>query len=144
MRSLLRPSVLRGDKLLVAMSSNPDTTYEGFVHDVEETRVKLLFHSKLMTVATKAKIKFDVRFTINRFPQRTFHRLVFSLTASLSYPSSVYDYFALLTLQSASIARSQGLLESFLQVPLAIFFLLVCTAAVPSVGVKEGRGKHPT
>ena len=33
-----RPSVLRGDKLLVAMSSNPDTTYEGFVHDVEETR----------------------------------------------------------------------------------------------------------
>ena len=39
-------------------------------------RVKLLFHSKLMTVATKAKIKFDVRFTINRFPQRNFHRLV--------------------------------------------------------------------
>ena len=73
---LFRPSVLRGDKLLVAMSSNPDTTYEGFVHDVEETRVKLLFHSKLMTVATQAKIKFDVRFTINRFPQRNFHRLV--------------------------------------------------------------------
>ena len=68
--------MLRGDKLLVAMSSNPDTTYEGFVHDVEETRVKLLFHSKLMAVASKAKIKFDVRFTINRFPQRNFHRLV--------------------------------------------------------------------
>ena len=52
-----RPSVLRGDKLLVAMSSAPDTTYEGFVHDVEESRVKLQFSDKLMRVATKAKMR---------------------------------------------------------------------------------------
>ena len=68
--------MLRGDKLLVAMSSAPDTTYEGFVHDVEESRVKLLFSDKLMRIASKAKVKVDVRFTINRFPQRNFHRAV--------------------------------------------------------------------
>lgn len=73
-----RPSVLRGDCLRVSKSedtSQPITVYTGYVHRVELDSVKLGFSKKLLEKFL-SNMKFDVEFTINRFPLKLQHRAV--------------------------------------------------------------------
>ncbi|KAJ8386394.1 hypothetical protein AAFF_G00170990 [Aldrovandia affinis] len=72
-----RPSVLKGDAILVwkAGDREPITKHRGFVHRVELEKVKLSFSKKLMHDFID-KMKFNVEFTINRFPLRLQHRAV--------------------------------------------------------------------
>uniref|UniRef100_A0A8C8IBZ3 RNA helicase n=1 Tax=Oncorhynchus tshawytscha TaxID=74940 RepID=A0A8C8IBZ3_ONCTS len=73
-----RPSVLRGDCLKVAKSEDkvqPITVYTGYVHRVELERVKLGF-SKRLVQSFISNTRFDVEFTINRFPLKLQHRAV--------------------------------------------------------------------
>nr|XP_046239070.1 putative helicase mov-10-B.1 isoform X2 [Scatophagus argus] len=73
-----RPSVLRGDCLRVSKSEDKDqpiTVYTGYVHRVELDRVKLGFSKKLLQIFI-TNMKFDVEFTINRYPLRLQHRAV--------------------------------------------------------------------
>ena len=49
-----RPSVLSGDNLLVYIDGAIDQgSYQGFVHEVHDTRVKLAFSDKLLRRLTK-------------------------------------------------------------------------------------------
>ncbi|XP_071375974.1 putative helicase mov-10-B.1 isoform X1 [Centroberyx affinis] len=71
-----RPSVLRGDCLKVSKSEDkvqPITVYTGYVHRVELDRVKLGFSKRLVQLFI-SNMKFDVEFTINRFPLKMQHR----------------------------------------------------------------------
>ncbi|XP_035236644.1 putative helicase mov-10-B.2 isoform X2 [Anguilla anguilla] len=72
-----RPSVLKGDHLLVSMvgDGEPLTKYKGYVHRVELESVKLGFSKKMMDGFID-KMKFNVEFTINRFPLKLQHRAV--------------------------------------------------------------------
>ncbi|XP_062396748.1 putative helicase mov-10-B.1 [Sardina pilchardus] len=74
-----RPSVLRGDHLLVIKSRERDqenvSKYKGYVHRVEWDQVKLGFGSKLLN-AFLDNMDFDVEFTVNRLPVRLTHRAV--------------------------------------------------------------------
>uniref|UniRef100_A0A3B4BM13 RNA helicase n=1 Tax=Periophthalmus magnuspinnatus TaxID=409849 RepID=A0A3B4BM13_9GOBI len=72
-----RPSVLRGDCLRVSKSedtASPITLFNGYVHRVELERVKLGFSRLLQTFINN--MKFNVEFTINRFPIKMQHRAV--------------------------------------------------------------------
>ncbi|XP_036955977.1 putative helicase mov-10-B.1 [Acanthopagrus latus] len=71
-----RPSVLRGDCLRVHKSEDkvePITVYNGYVHRVELDRVKLGFSKQLLQIFI-SNMKFDVEFTLNRYPLRLQHR----------------------------------------------------------------------
>ncbi|XP_015197664.2 putative helicase mov-10-B.1 [Lepisosteus oculatus] len=73
-----RPSVLRGDHLLVSKSDDhvePITKYKGYVYKVELERVKLGFSQKLLHMFIP-NMKFDVSFTFNRMPLKLQHRAV--------------------------------------------------------------------
>lgn len=73
-----RPSVLRGDCLKVCRSGEkvqPITVYTGYVHRVELDSVKLGFAKRLVQMFI-TNMKFDVEFTINRFPLKLQHRAV--------------------------------------------------------------------
>lgn len=73
-----RPSVLRGDCLRVSKSEDtvqPITVYTGYVHRVELDNVKLGFSKRLLQIFI-SNMKFDVEFTINRFPLKLQHRAV--------------------------------------------------------------------
>ncbi|XP_039972013.1 putative helicase mov-10-B.2 [Xiphias gladius] len=73
-----RPSVLRGDSLRVSKSEDkaePITLYTGYVHRVELDSVKLGFSKRLLE-AFISNMKFNVEFTINRFPLKLQHRAV--------------------------------------------------------------------
>lgn len=73
-----RPSVLRGDCLRVSKSEDtesPITMYTGYVHRVELDRVKLGFSKRLLQTFIN-NMKFNVEFTINRFPLKMQHRAV--------------------------------------------------------------------
>ncbi|XP_047440152.1 putative helicase mov-10-B.1 isoform X2 [Mugil cephalus] len=73
-----RPSVLRGDCLRVSKSEDtvePITVYTGYVHRVELDRVKLGFSRRLLETFI-SNMKFDVEFTLNRFPLKLQHRAV--------------------------------------------------------------------
>ncbi|XP_072134821.1 putative helicase MOV-10 isoform X2 [Mobula birostris] len=74
-----RPSVLRGDHLLVSKSDSreqPITRYKGYVHHVELDQVKLGFSQKFLDDFIN-NMKFNVMFTFNRFPIRMQHRAVY-------------------------------------------------------------------
>lgn len=71
-----RPSVLRGDCLRVSKSEDtvqPITVYTGYVHRVELDSVKLGFSRRLLQFFL-SNMKFEVEFTINRYPLRLQHR----------------------------------------------------------------------
>ncbi|XP_038604939.1 helicase MOV-10 [Tachyglossus aculeatus] len=71
-----RPSVLRGDKVLVTLSrmrENPETVYKGYVHKVELDQVKLSFHQSLLKYVVD-RLTFDVDFTLNRLLLRIQYR----------------------------------------------------------------------
>lgn len=73
-----RPSVLRGDCLRVSKSEDtvlPITLYTGYVHRVELDRVKLGFSKRLLQTFIN-NMKFNVEFTLNRFPLKMQHRAV--------------------------------------------------------------------
>uniref|UniRef100_A0AAQ5Y449 RNA helicase n=1 Tax=Amphiprion ocellaris TaxID=80972 RepID=A0AAQ5Y449_AMPOC len=98
-----RPSVLRGDCLRVSKSGDteqPITVYTGYVHRVELDSVKLGFSRRLVQTFI-SNMKFDVEFTINRFPLKLQHRAV-DLAAQhqlgeVLFPSGVriYSHFTL-------------------------------------------------
>ncbi|KAI4888968.1 hypothetical protein NFI96_014931, partial [Prochilodus magdalenae] len=74
-----RPSVLRGDHLLLTKSADLDkqflTKYKGYVHRVELDRLKLGFSSRLLAGFID-NMKFQVEFTVNRLMMRLQHRAV--------------------------------------------------------------------
>ncbi|XP_053171020.1 putative helicase mov-10-B.1 isoform X1 [Scomber japonicus] len=73
-----RPSVLRGDCLRASKSGEtvePITVYTGYVHRVELDSVKLGFSRRLLQFFL-SNMKFDVEFTINRYPLKLQHRAV--------------------------------------------------------------------
>ncbi|XP_069378985.1 putative helicase mov-10-B.2 isoform X2 [Paralichthys olivaceus] len=70
-----RPSVLRGDALLVCPTGETGLKYRGFVHSVELDRVKLGFSSDLLNRFVDG-MKFSVEFTVNPLPLRLQHRAV--------------------------------------------------------------------
>ncbi|XP_030585585.1 putative helicase mov-10-B.1 [Archocentrus centrarchus] len=73
-----RPSVLRGDCLRVSKSEDtvePITVYTGYVHKVELDSVKLGFSKRLLQIFI-SNMKFNVEFTINRYPLKLQHRAV--------------------------------------------------------------------
>uniref|UniRef100_A0A8C4I789 RNA helicase n=1 Tax=Dicentrarchus labrax TaxID=13489 RepID=A0A8C4I789_DICLA len=73
-----RPSVLRGDCLRVSKSEDkvqPITVYTGYVHRVELDSVKLGFSKRLLQMFI-SNMKFNVEFTINRYPLKMKHRAV--------------------------------------------------------------------
>ncbi|XP_030321193.1 helicase MOV-10 [Calypte anna] len=90
-----RPSVLKGDHLLVNLSRERDhsplTQYKGYVHSVELEKVRLGFSPKLLKKFVK-NMKFDVTFTINRLPLQVQHRAAAlamqSGLSSLLFPSA--------------------------------------------------------
>ena len=45
-----RPSVLPHDKLFVVVADGGKKSYEGYVHEVHDTRVKLGFSPKLLSM----------------------------------------------------------------------------------------------
>ena len=77
-----RPSVMKGDTIKVKMTGNSDREYEGVVHEIRESRVMLGFGHQLAGNFLK-NMKFDVQFTLGRYPLRTMHRAV-ALTSSLA------------------------------------------------------------
>ncbi|XP_077369046.1 putative helicase mov-10-B.1 [Festucalex cinctus] len=70
-----RPSVLRGDRLLVYPQEETKHKYCGYVHKVERDSVKLGFSSKLLNIFIDG-MKFNVEFTLNRLILRLQHRAV--------------------------------------------------------------------
>uniref|UniRef100_A0A669CCT7 RNA helicase n=1 Tax=Oreochromis niloticus TaxID=8128 RepID=A0A669CCT7_ORENI len=73
-----RPSVLRGDCLRVSKSEDtvqPITVYTGYVHRVELDSVTLGFSKKLLQLFI-SNMKFNVEFTLNRYPLKLQHRAV--------------------------------------------------------------------
>nr|XP_057939838.1 putative helicase mov-10-B.1 isoform X1 [Doryrhamphus excisus] len=70
-----RPSVLRGDRLIVYPQEETTVKYCGYVHKVERDWVKLGFHSKLLDQFIDG-MKFSVEFVINRLMLRVQHRAV--------------------------------------------------------------------
>ncbi|XP_063071769.1 putative helicase mov-10-B.1 [Engraulis encrasicolus] len=73
-----RPSVLRGDYLKASKTGDPSqplTVYIGYVHRVELDRVKLGFSRKLLQDFLP-NMKFDVEFTVSRYPLKLQHRAV--------------------------------------------------------------------
>ncbi|XP_041083835.1 putative helicase MOV-10 [Polyodon spathula] len=73
-----RPSVLKGDYLLVSESEDPGDPvikYKGWVHAVQLDKLKLGFSQKLVNKHI-ANMKFEVTFTFNRLPLKLQHRAV--------------------------------------------------------------------
>ncbi|XP_043102725.1 putative helicase mov-10-B.1 [Puntigrus tetrazona] len=74
-----RPSVLRGDHLLLTKSEEVNfstvTKYKGYVHRVELDQVKLGFSQRLLNGFID-NMKFHVEFTVNRLPLKLQHRAV--------------------------------------------------------------------
>ncbi|KAM4738304.1 putative helicase mov-10-B.1 [Anableps anableps] len=76
-----RPSVLRGDSLLVYPQGEKGVKYRGYVYSVQLDSVRLGFASELLNRYMTGKdlsliegIKFNVEFTINRLTVRLQHR----------------------------------------------------------------------
>lgn len=70
-----RPSVLRGDKVLLTCQGG---RFTGYVHHVLLDKIKVSFHQKFQN-----KPPFTVHFDFNRTPLRVMHRAVDELAASL-------------------------------------------------------------
>uniref|UniRef100_UPI0037E9C988 putative helicase mov-10-B.2 isoform X2 n=1 Tax=Semicossyphus pulcher TaxID=241346 RepID=UPI0037E9C988 len=68
-----RPSVLRGDSLLVYPDGEKKVKYRGYVHSVLLDSVKLGFSSELLSRFIDG-MKFHVEFTVNRLTVRVQHR----------------------------------------------------------------------
>uniref|UniRef100_A0A096M4W4 RNA helicase n=1 Tax=Poecilia formosa TaxID=48698 RepID=A0A096M4W4_POEFO len=79
-----RPSVLRGDSLLVYPQGEKEVKYRGYVHSVQLDSVRLGFSPELLNRYMNG-IKFNVEFTFNRLTVRLQHRAAeFARTHKLS------------------------------------------------------------
>uniref|UniRef100_S4RAU2 Uncharacterized protein n=1 Tax=Petromyzon marinus TaxID=7757 RepID=S4RAU2_PETMA len=94
-----RPSVLRGDKLVVSESARRSADdcvdFTGFVHGVHLEDISLGFSSSFLKLFVK-NMKFDVIFTINRTPLKLQHRAVDQAVANptfehVLFPTGSYD-----------------------------------------------------
>lgn len=68
-----RPSVLRGDTIYVCKAGDRSVRYEGIVHEVQEERVLLGIHRDILKTYVD-NMKFDIFFSLNRYPIRMYHR----------------------------------------------------------------------
>ena len=84
-----RPSVMKGDKILVKLSSDQARDYEGFVHQIQEQNVLIGFGAPFRNNFVR-NMKFDVRFTLSRFPLRNMHRAVSLVGASPHLMRTLY------------------------------------------------------
>ena len=85
-----RPSVMKGDKILVKLSSSDQARdYEGFVHEIQEQNVRIGFGGPFRSNFVP-NMKFDVRFTLSRFPLRNMHRAVSLVGASPHLMKALY------------------------------------------------------
>ncbi|KAI0690995.1 P-loop containing nucleoside triphosphate hydrolase protein [Cerioporus squamosus] len=64
-----RPSVTIGDTILV-QASGGGQTFKGMVHEIQEERVRINFHTSFHAAGTR----YNVRFTLNRTPVRRQHQ----------------------------------------------------------------------
>merc|ERR1719238_1381667 len=65
---------MKGDKIMVKLPSD-SRDYEGFVHEIQEQRVLISFGAPFQANFVR-NMRFDVRFTVSRFPLRNMHRAV--------------------------------------------------------------------
>uniref|UniRef100_A0A669ER19 RNA helicase n=1 Tax=Oreochromis niloticus TaxID=8128 RepID=A0A669ER19_ORENI len=86
-----RPSVLRGDKLLVCPVGEPGVKYCGYVHSVQLDSVRLGFSSQLLSRFLDG-MKFSVEFTINRLTLRLQHR---AAELASSHRLGSYSFFSI-------------------------------------------------
>ena len=91
-----RPSVLKGDKIYAQVFSNPNQEnpdlqheYEGFVHEVEDSAILVGFNQKLRKSFIR-NMRFNIRFTFNRFPLRNMHRAAEYIAQHPDYSSYVF------------------------------------------------------
>lgn len=78
-----RPSVMKGDRIFVRSSSDPqEREFEGFVHQIQERNVLIGFGGPFRQLHVR-NMRFDVRFTLSRFPLRNMHRAVSLATDNL-------------------------------------------------------------
>ena len=71
-----RPSVMKGDQIFVRSSSDPqEREFEGFVHQIQERCVLLGFGGPFRQLHVR-NMRFDVRFTLSRYPLKNMHRAV--------------------------------------------------------------------
>lgn len=98
-----RPSVLRGDNLLVYPEGEPGVKYRGYVHSVELDSVKLGFSSELLDRFIEG-MKFSVEFTINRLTLRLLHRAV-ELAASNRLEKVLFPAEANITYQQSDLPK---------------------------------------
>ncbi|KAM8830509.1 putative helicase mov-10-B.1 isoform 1-T1 [Synchiropus picturatus] len=80
-----RPSVLRGDQLLVYPTDDPSAKYRGYVHSVQQDSVRLGFSSELLSRFIEG-MKFNVEFAVNRVPLRAQHRAAEIVTEHMLEP----------------------------------------------------------
>uniref|UniRef100_A0A667YIE0 RNA helicase n=1 Tax=Myripristis murdjan TaxID=586833 RepID=A0A667YIE0_9TELE len=111
-----RPSVLRGDKLLVKPKGEEGVKYLGYVHAVQLDLVKLGFSSKLLDRFVEG-MQFSVEFTVNRLVMRIQHRaaelastlrlgeVLFPDRATLSY-QSLFPHFPVFSLFDRKLERN--------------------------------------
>ncbi|CAN0181281.1 unnamed protein product [Lampetra planeri] len=94
-----RPSVLRGDRLVVSESARRSADgcmdFTGYVHGVHLEDVSLGFSSSFLNLFLK-NMKFDVMFTFNRTPLKLQHRAVDQAVANpafehVLFPTGSYD-----------------------------------------------------
>jgi helicase MOV-10 len=100
-----RPSVLRGDAMLVRPSGSDDKPFEGFVHEIKDTSVDLHFNKNFKSAPGK---KYEVHFQLNRLVFRRMHQALGRTEFSdrVSFPSRSA---ALRALTSAQVAQIQPL-----------------------------------
>ena len=71
-----RPSVMKGDQIFVKSARDPqERMFEGFVHQIQQQSVLIGFGGAFHQLHVK-NMKFDVRFTVGRYPLRNMHRAV--------------------------------------------------------------------
>uniref|UniRef100_A0A8C5DFH1 RNA helicase n=1 Tax=Gouania willdenowi TaxID=441366 RepID=A0A8C5DFH1_GOUWI len=80
-----RPSVLRGDELVVCPENERNVKYRGYVHSVHLDSVTLGFGAKLLNIFIEG-MKFSVEFIMNRLTLRVQHRAVeLAVTSNLRH-----------------------------------------------------------
>uniref|UniRef100_A0A667YRE2 RNA helicase n=1 Tax=Myripristis murdjan TaxID=586833 RepID=A0A667YRE2_9TELE len=98
-----RPSVLRGDKLLVKPKGEEGVKYLGYVHAVQLDLVKLGFSSKLLDRFVEG-MQFSVEFTVNRLVMRIQHRAA-ELASTLRLGEVLFPDRATLSYQQPELPR---------------------------------------
>ena len=108
-----RPSVLPGDRIYAQVFSDPNQAhpeqheYEGNVHEVEESAILVGFNAKLRKRFIN-NMRFNIRFTFNRFPLRNMHRAAEYIAHNPEYSSYVFPTASSEELRS-SVTSASGI-----------------------------------